>query len=236
MFFFFFFFGFWYCTFFSSCTFSVSHLFSWCTVAHFSCFILHLAASCCNVVVLLSCTIWMFYFFHTTVFSSLDFLRCSLFTLHHFSCYNIFMLYLLCTLFMLHLFKVWTFTFDLFCFTFFMVSFSAAAFHFTAHFSHYTLPCHSRFMSLLFSLALFSCCTFFIMHSPMANSKFLSYFVVIIGGWRRWYVFTFFEVFTSMLFCYCPHFENFPQTIPFPSYYINPSYHVKWTFFSRAKS
>ena len=43
--------------------------------------------------------------------------------------------------------------------------------------SHYTLPCRTRFMLYLFSLVLFSCCTLFIMHSPMAvfHAAFISY-------------------------------------------------------------
>ena len=109
----------------------------------------------------------------------MSFFRGALFMSRHFSCCNVFMLYLICTLFMLHLFSclalfmshlfsVWTFTFDLFCFTLFMVSLFAAAFTLTAHVSHYTLPCRSRFMSYLFSLVLFSFGTFFIIHSPMA--------------------------------------------------------------------
>ena len=55
-----------------------------------------------------------------------------------------------------------------FCFTLYMVPFFAAAFPLTARFLSYTLPCRTLFMLQLLSLALFSCCTLFIMHSSMA--------------------------------------------------------------------
>ena len=81
-----------------------------------------------------------------------------------FSCWNFFhvTLFSCCTFFLdLH---VWS----AFCFNIFVVSFLAAAFPLTAHFLYYTLPCRTRFMSQILSLALFSCCTLFIMYSPMA--------------------------------------------------------------------
>ena len=192
-----------YCTFFSSCTFFelhsfriapffawhsfdiVLHLFSWCTVVLFSCFIffvlLHIGPCC---ILLQCCSSFKLNYFHALFFSYysvfiMSFFRGPLFMSRHFSCFNVFMLYLMCTLFILHLFSclalfmshlfsVWTFTFDLFCFTLFMVSLFAAAFALTAHVSHYTLPYRSRFMSYLFSLVLFSFGTFFIIHCPMA--------------------------------------------------------------------
>ena len=84
------------------------------------------------------------------------------------------------TLFMLQFFMLHILQFKpalLNCFTLFMVPFFAAAFPLTANFSHYTLPCRTRFMLYLFSLVLFSCCTLFIMHSPMAvfHAAFISY-------------------------------------------------------------
>ena len=96
-------------------------------------FVLFHAAPCYIVAVLLSCTIFMFYFFISQCFHHKLCSWCTLFMSHIFSCCNVFMLYLLCTLFMLH------------------------------HF-----PCCTPFMLQFLSLALFSCCIFFIMHSPMA--------------------------------------------------------------------
>ena len=102
----------------------------------------------------------------------------NLFMLHLFSCWALFMLHLsslhtfFCsTSFMLQFFSVCTFTSDLF-----MVPFFGAAFPLTVHFSHFTPPCHARFMLHLFSLTLFSCCTLFIMQSPMTifHAAFIS--------------------------------------------------------------
>ena len=186
-----------YCTFFSSCTLFLLHLFLHGTLLILYCIFFHDApwyffrvlffrvASYCTLLHLAAMLqFFKLHYLHALFFSYysvfiMSFFRGALFMSRHFSCCNVFMLYLICTLFMLHLFSclalfmshlfsVWTFTFDLFCFTLFMVSLFAAAFTLTAHVSHYTLPCRSRFMSYLFSLVLFSFGTFFIIHSPMA--------------------------------------------------------------------
>ena len=116
-----------YCTFFSSCTFFelhsfriapffawhsfdiVLHLFSWCTVVLFSCFIffvlLHIAPCC---ILLQCCSSFKLNYFHALFFSYysvfiMSFFRGPLFMSRHFSCFNVFMLYLMCTVFILHL-------------------------------------------------------------------------------------------------------------------------------------
>ena len=145
-------------TMFSCCIFCA--FFSCCTFFRVACF------SCCNIflVTLFSCCT----FFHVGIFS-----RCTFFRVGLFSCCTFLLLhtFFCSTSFILQFFSVCTFTSDLF-----MVLFFAAAFPLTVHFSHFTPPCHARFMLHLFSLTLFSCCTLFIMQSPMTifHAAFIS--------------------------------------------------------------
>ena len=147
--------------------------------SHFFCIVscsilLHL-----NIAVFLICTIFMVYIFYITVFSSwtfsvgYSFHVAPFFVLQCFHVVPFVCSFHVATFFMLHYFHVEHFFLDLhfwhvFYFILFMVSFLAAAFLLTAHFLYYTLPCRTPFMSQILSVALFSCCTLFIMHSSMA--------------------------------------------------------------------
>ena len=156
----------------------------------------HVAPYCMLMLQFVQAALYSYFsFFISQCFHHDLFSRCNFFMSHLFSCCNVFMLYISWTIFMLHLFPCWVLPcFTIFlshifscstlfmlhffqfghslltCFLFcsFRVPFFAAAFSLNANFSHCILPCRTRFMLHLFSLALFSCCTLFKMHSPVA--------------------------------------------------------------------
>ena len=176
---------------------------------------------CCNCPF---CTLYMLHSFHVAfishcTFSVLHFFLvalfsgCTLFMLHLFTCCTFSMLHFFSFYFKLHFFMLHSFCIALFlcCDLFILYSLHVAPF-WVLHFVQVALIFYCSF----FCVALISCCTFC---------------VVTIGGWRRRYVSPFLEISISILFCYCPHFENFPKTKPFPPYYLDPSYYVKWKFF-----
>ena len=146
----------------------VLHLFSWCTVVLFSCFIffvlLHIAPccillQCCSS---LSCTIFILYFFHTTVFSSWAFFvvhfSCrAIFRVAMFSCCILCALFSYCTFFRVWLFSCRTFfQFGPSLLTCFVLLFSWCPF------SLLLLLSLRMFHITLFHIALVSCRTFFL--------------------------------------------------------------------------
>ena len=161
-----------YCTFFSSCTLFLLHLFLhgtllifYCIFFHdapwyffrvlfFSCcFILHLAASCCNVAVLLSWTIFMLCFFHTTVFSSWAFF------VVHFSCRAIF--------------RVLMFSCCILCALFSSCTFVLGSFHVAPFFSldlQFWPVLFYSFHGVPFRCCFYSHCACFTLHSSMSLS------------------------------------------------------------------
>ena len=198
----------------SSCMISMLHFFD-AVIVHFSLF------TCCtlfmlhflHVALISRCTFSVLHFFLVALFSC-----CTLFMLHLFMCCTFSMLHFFSFYFKLHFFMLHSFCIALFpcCDLFILYSLHVAPF-WVLHFVQVALfHVALIFYCSFFCVALISCCTFC---------------VVTIGGWSRRYVSPFLEISTSILFCYCPHFENFSKTIPFPSYYIDPSYYVKWKFF-----
>ena len=158
----------------------VLHLFSWCTVVLFSCFIffvlLHIAPCC---ILLQCCSSFKLHCFHVLFFSYysvfiMSFFHGPLFMSHHFSCCNVSMLYLMCTLFMLHL-RVALFScrsLDLHFWPVLFYSFHGVPFRccFSSHWACCTIQSS---MSLSFHVVPFFSSTFFIwyffiIHSPMA--------------------------------------------------------------------